>query len=650
MPEGEPLTEAYLLIGGPQGAGLETSAQVLSAAYAYTGYGVIANREYHSNIIGRHSYVAFTVAADSLPRHYSYPFHVAAFMDAESVFTHYSDLGPGSVLVYDTGVERTRIDQVVSMRHDTRSRLLREYRERGIEPTVQGVVSYLRSQGVRVAGLDYKALLSRLQERYGVPRGLVRRYLSAIVAGAVAGLTGLEPEALRQGFSYRFRGRERLVEPNMYIAGLAAGEAREKAGTVIRLAEPSLGHEEFFVVSGNDVVAMAKVVGGVRFQSYYPITPAQDESFYLESHERLAADGEELGSVVVLQTEDELAAIAAAIGASLAGARASTATSGPGYDLMVEGLSWAWINEVPLLLTLYQRAGPSTGLPTRGSQEDLFAALFAAHGGVPRIVIASGDHEEAFHDTIKALNLAERYQVPVIHLLDKFLANSVVTLPPPRLEGLEIDRGKYVPRYTGEGPYKRFSLEEGPISPRAPIGGAVAWYTGDEHDEYGHITEEPETRMAMVEKRMAKIELADREIPEKGERARLYPTELKPSEIELLIVGWGTVKGVALRAVEELQGRGVNAAYLHLRYFTPFPAKYVYALIKGVKTSGGTVVAVEHNQQAQAARIIEMNTGLVLTKSIVKYTGRPIYLRELLDALERIRKGETERVVLRFGA
>ncbi|MGC8556071.1 MAG: hypothetical protein ACP5NG_03585, partial [Conexivisphaera sp.] len=299
------------------------------------------------------------------------------------------------------------------------------------------------------------------------------------------------------------------------------------------LDPPSIGLGELLVASGNDVVAMAKIVGGLRYQSYYPITPAADESFTLEEYESLHGEGYD-SEIVVLQTEDELAAVNSAIGAALAGARSATATSGPGFDLMVEGLGWAGMNEVPVVVTYYQRGGPSTGQPTRGAQSDLLSSVFASHGEYPRIVLASGDHEEAFYDAIDALNYAERYQMPVIHLVDKFLANTIATIQVPDISRIRIDRGKLTGEVSGE--YKRFDMSS-PISPRAFLGQAVMWYTGDEHDEAGHITEDSENRIRIYEKRMRKLELADSEIPEER-RASYYG----PEDADFLLLGWGFVR------------------------------------------------------------------------------------------------------------
>ncbi|WP_252901356.1 hypothetical protein [Vulcanisaeta sp. JCM 14467] len=272
------------------------------------------------------------------------------------------------------------------------------------------------------------------------------------------------------------------------MANIVIDLVRSQFGTELKLDPPRIGVKSVLVASGNDAIAMAKVVAGVRFQAYYPITPAADESFTLEEYETIGGEG----SIIVFQTEDELAAINAAIGAALTGVRSSVATSGPGFDLMVEGLGWAGHNEVPVVVTYYQRGGPSTGQPTRGGQSDLLSSVFASHGEYPRIVLASGDHEEAFYDAIDAFNYAETYQVPVIHLVDKFLANTIATIPLPNLDNVRITRGVLASKGLRE--YKRFDLSS-PISPRAFLGDYVMWYTGDEHDEYGHINEDPINRV-----------------------------------------------------------------------------------------------------------------------------------------------------------
>lgn len=507
----------------------------------------------------------------------------------------------------------------------------------GLDGTLKSLTEWLKGK-VKLVPLNYPRILGELAKEEGLTPAQTSRYVSSILVGALTGILSLDLEHVKYSFERRFKGREKLIRQNMKLVGIVAGLTRELIDKPIELDPPYNPPKEFIVASGNEIVGMAKIVGGVRFESYYPITPAADECFFLESYENLEVEGESLGGILVFQTEDEIAAITSALGASLTGVRASTATSGPGFSLMVEGLGWAGICETPIVITYYQRGGPSTGQPTRGSQSDLLSVLYASHGEFPRIILTSGDHLEAFYDTIEAFNLAEKYQVPVIHLLDKFLANSIATVPLPDFEKIRIVRGEIVKG--GEG-YKRFSLEK-PVSPRSPIGfGEVTWYTGNEHDEYGHISEEPDLRIKMYDKRMAKLELIDSEIPQ-DKRFKYYGGE----DADLLLIGWGYVKNPCLEALYKLESKGVKAAYLHLKMFSPFPEKAVREV---VGRFGENVVAVEHNYLAQAGRIVASSTRLTISKSIVKYTGRPIYTQELVSGVLRVLRGE-DRVVLSYGA
>ncbi|MDT7863617.1 MAG: 2-oxoacid:ferredoxin oxidoreductase subunit alpha [Vulcanisaeta sp.] len=629
------MNELRYILGGPQGGGLETLSELLSWAYAHAGYGVISDREYFSNIKGRHSYVHATVSATELPRHLTYPVDIVAAMDAETVFTHFDDLRDGGYIIYNSDDDNVSFTSIPSMERDLRERLTSEFKELGIDGTVKSVVKYLQSnRKVRVVGLSFKELLMEIERREGIVPSQASRYISTILAGAVAAITGINEEDLDYSLKRRFV-REDLYRHNRAMANIVIEAVKGQFGSELKLDKPSVKVSGVLVASGNDVIAMAKIVAGVRFQAYYPITPAADESFTLEEYEALGGEG----SIVVFQTEDELAAINAAIGAALTGARSSVATSGPGFDLMVEGLGWAGQNEVPVVVTYYQRGGPSTGQPTRGGQSDLLSSVFASHGEYPRIVLASGDHEEAFYDAIDAFNYAETYQVPVIHLVDKFLANTIATIPLPNLDGIRIVRGKLAPKGLTE--YKRFDLSS-VISPRAFLGDYVMWYSGDEHDEYGHIDEDPVNRIRMFDKRMKKLDMIEREIPE--ERRYSYFGSERP---DIVMVGWGFVKGVALKAIEELSGEGIKASYYHIRMFIPFPRESITKIAREVGVD--KLVAVEHNYQAQASRLVAMNTGITVGKSVVKYTGRPIYVHELVNAIKNIMRGSV-REVMSYGA
>ncbi len=635
-----PLDEVSFIVGGPQGSGIETSAVVLTYAFARAGYGVLVNREYFSNIKGRHSYALFRVSSRRIPKALKYSVDLLVALDAETVFTHYKSLVEGGILVYDVRASSKKFNAIPSMEDELKSRLAKEFKDLGLDGTLESLINYLKShRNVSAIGLDYGKILEEFSEEASLRLQQASRYVSSIPTAAVTTIAGLRESALSFAYMRRF-DNPKVVEENIKLSKVVATHLRKIYESPPLLKKPETGLSEVLVVSGNDVVAMGKVVGGLRYQAYYPITPAADESFTLETYGMFKA-GDEEATVVVLQTEDEIAAVTSAIGAALTGARAATATSGPGFSLMVEGLGWAGMNEVPVVITYYQRGGPSTGLPTRGSQSDLLFTLFASHGEFPRIVLASGDHEEAFRDSIEIMNLAEKYQVPGIHLLDKFIANSLMTLTPPDFDSLRVDRGVIVEG--GDG-YLRFDLSRGPVSPRAFLGSkAVIYYAGDEHNEAGHISEDPINRVNMYTKRMLKLELMSKEIPEDF-LVKLYGD----LDADVLLVGWGYVKGVALEVMDELNKEGsFSCAYLHIRGFSPFPSKFVEKVLKAFE--GKTVVALEHSYLAQVSKIIAMNTGFMIRKEIVKFTGRPMLVDEVIPALTRIVKGLSSREVLTHG-
>jgi 2-oxoglutarate ferredoxin oxidoreductase subunit alpha len=636
------MDEVLLLIGGSQGSGIETSSLILTSAMARLGYGVLSNREYYSNIVGRHSYIHVRTSATKIPGALTYPVHVLAALDAESVFFHFDDLAGGGYLIYDTGVSKTKLRQIASMEPETRARVELNLKKAGSGDGVEDLINTLESSyNVKAVGLSYNSVLDVLASKLSIPRAEAHRFRSSIVVGAVWGLTGLDLDALHYAVDRRFGRRPKIAEANKILLEGLVEEVRSSYGTPLNLDKPSLGLRELLLVSGNDAVAMGKIVGGLRYQAYYPITPATDESVFHETFEKLEVEGESLGSIVVVQTEDEIAAINSAIGAALAGVRAATSTSGPGFSLMVEGLGWAGMNETPVVITYYQRGGPSTGMPTRGSQADLLFTTFASHGEFPRVVISSGDHLEAFYDAIWAFNIAERYQVPVVHLLDKFLANMSTTIPVPDFTRIRIERGDTLLE-AGNGAWKRFDKRT-PISPRPIIGsGAITWYTGDEHNEWGHITEDAVNRLEMYEKRWRKLEVIDSEIPEE-DRAKLYGE----GGSDFLLIGWGSVKGVALEALGALESKGYKGSFLQLKIFQPFPSRLVSKILSNFDPE--RVIDVENNIMGQAAALIAMNTGFTVRKHVLKYTGRPMYVMEVVEAVIDILEGRRSRVVLSYG-
>jgi len=314
---------------------------------------------------------------------------------------------------------------------------------------------------------------------------------------------------------------------------------------------------------------------------------------------------------------------------------------------MCEGMGWAGINEVPVVITLYQRGGPSTGLPTRHEQGDLRFALHAGHGDFPRIVLASGDLEEMFYDVPSSFNYADKYQLPVVHIVDKAMANSDMTYKIFDPSLVRIERG---PLIKGEIPghdgnyFDRFKETVSGVSPRPAIGtkGGIYWNTGDEHDEKGHISEDPLNRDMMMEKRMRKLDLAAEEIPLE-EKVHFFG----PRDAQVTLVSWGSTKGAILDAMESLQAEGVSVNFLQIRLIHPFPTEYV----KDVLSRAKIVVDVEMNYSGQLGGVIREMTCIPIEKYIVKYNGRPMSQEEIHDSVKQIAEGTApNRLVLRNGS
>ena len=629
--------EIEVILGGPQGGGIETAAQIFLRVLAEYGYYVYGKREYYSNITGRHSYFQIRARATRVNSVRSRADIVAA-MDAESVATHFDDVFQGGAIIYDPSFEKIKIDSLPMMFEETKERISRFLRENGYPDTVEGALQYSRERlGARLYPFSYQEALKVVAERLGVQSlSAVQRFLNTAVLATVAYLINIPLDVFRRALeSYFGLRRPQVIQQNELVAKTVYELASKQFSVYKDLVRPPNQREKMALLNGNEAVAIGKLLGGLTVQTYYPITPAADESFFLEEYELLEIDPEfreeaeilKGAGVLVFQTEDELAAINMAIGAALTGARAATATSGPGFSLMVEGLGFAGMNEVPVVVTYYMRGGPSTGLPTRDSQSDLLFSLFAGHGEFPKIVIASGDHEELIYDAVKALNWAEKYQLPVVHLVDKNLANSWSLVTPPRSDEIKIERGKIIEK--GGWEYERFKFAEDGISPRAFIGSpeTVMWYTGDEHEEKGHITEDPEIRYRMYMKRMKKLETADKEISEE-ERAILYG-ELGS---EILVIAWGSVKGAVLDALEVLRGEGLDISFLQLKVFSPFPRSYVKKILEKSKI----LIAIENNYLGQAAKLIRMETGVEIPHLALKWTGRPVTETEVVQTVKRV--------------
>jgi len=625
---------------------VDTSANIFSRACADGGLWVLGKREYFSNIKGEHSYFVVRVSEEGI-RALLNRINVLTSFDEETVARHFDEVTDDGAIIFDSALLKKKVEDIPTLEQRIKDELSTRFGEGAI---LEALLKDAEGRGVRLYPLPYAALLNTISSRSGEKRmSVLGRMINVIAVSASFALLSYDLEELKKSIVKTFGGKKKVGEINEIAAEISYdyfhSNFKDSFGYKLQRIQ---GKGRRLLLNGNQAVALGKIAAGLRFQTYYPITPAADESTYLERYERLTMkDGTE-GSVVVVQTEDEISAITMAIGSALSGARSATCTSGPGFSLMAEGLGWAGINEVPLVVTEYQRAGPSTGMPTRHEQGDLRFSLFGGHGDFPRIVLASGDVEECFYDANLAFNYAERYQLPVIHLVDKAMANSTLTVPYFDVDRIAIDRGELYgngkPFVLAEGDeYRRFQFTENGISPRVPFGtpGAVFWNTGDEHNELGHITEDPVVRDRMMEKRMGKLELALREIPE-DEQFHYYGSE-KP---ELLLVSWGSTKGSILEAMDRL-GSGADIAFLQIRLIHPFPSARVRELIQRARR----FAVMEMNYTGQLASTISEHTGRMPDSLIVKYNGRPITADEAYEVMSRMLKGRgLPREVLTHGA
>ena len=628
------------LIGGPQGSGVDSGANIFSKVCAEMGYQIFGKREFYSNIKGEHSYFTVRVADKKINSNVNAVNLMVSF-DAETIFRHFDEVISGGGIIYDSDLDVIKTDSVHTLDAPFKERLHKELESKNKPFTIAGVLDIAKDNGVKLYPVSFKSILESLSEETENPRlkGLIRMY-NVIGVSLSLGLVKMPTGSLQKAIGDIFSGKPEIAKINQQAANYSYNYATVKFENFDHTLSGTEKESGTILAQGFQGTALGKMACGCRLQPYYPITPASDESEFLESNELLEITGDRPGSTAVIQTEDEISAMGMTIGGALTGTRSATCTSGPGFALMAEMLGWAGINEVPVVITNYQRSGPSTGLPTRHGQDDLLFAVHAGHGDFPKIVYASGDIEESFYDTGNCFNYAEIFQVPLIHLMDKFLASSVITCKRFDPAKLSINRGKLLENVDGD--YRRFELTDDGISPRSRLGldNGVFWNTGDESDETGHITEDPILRVKMMDKRMSRLELILKEIPD-DEQAKSFGVE------EHTIISWGSAKGPILDALEMLKKEGISIGFVQLKLLHPFPGDYVTSLLKDAKT----IIDIEANHSGQLGKLFKQNTSRDIDYFILKYNGRAMTSTEVYDSLKKIIENKAnKREVLMHGA
>jgi len=568
-------------VGGPAGAGVFTIGLLLSKYFQKSGLNVVYTTDYPSLIKGGHNTCSVRAEDEDINAE-SINHDVLVALDEATIKYDLEYLNKGGVLLIPESSKFTSDDYMV----------------------------------IKV---PYKSLLD----------GLGNMYKNTVAFGAVVGLMGDNGVSLNNSIETHFKKKSSIIkEENIKAANIGFDFSRQicvESGKCfigrIQDHKNELGKTIF--LSGNDAAAYGALKAGVKFVAEYPMTPSSSFLSFFAAHELDY-------NITTKHTEDELAAMNMVVGASAAGVRAMTATSGGGFALMNEVLGFAGIAENPLVCFECMRAGPSTGIPTYTDQGDLKFVINSSQGEFPIVVLAPGDVTECFEESFDAFNIAEITQTPVIVLLDKHLAATHSTVKRFDTSKLKIDRGEYIPLSDEKlVDYKRHKFTENGISPRCCFGqdGGIHVNSSYEHDENGWTCEEGENHVKMQAKRFKKLESIPKE--------KLRPKMFGPKDADLTIVGWGSTKTSVLDAIKHLNSDGYSVNYMHFIYITPMDIDFVTSVLNNCNDT----IMLEGNATAQLRGIIRENTGYYIEKTFLKYDGRPYYFGEIYDKIKEVMGG-----------
>jgi len=578
--------ELILRIGGAAGDGGSSTAESFAKICTRSGLYAFTYTSYQSVIRGGHMWVQVRASEEPLLSQGERP-HVLICLNQPTADIHVPQVREGGAVIFDSEsvkVEKDRLPDAVRVLAFPLARMARQY---GNNPLMKNTVAL--GAAIRLFDMDLK-----------------------VVEGAFRRIWGNK--------------KEEVVQANVKAATAGYGHPDGHGGSL------NLGltysNKPRILITGNQAIALGALAAGCKFLAQYPMTPASSIMHWMADH------APEHG-VVVKQVEDELAAVNMAIGAGFAGARAMTATSGGGFSLMVEGLGQGGMVEAPVVVVLAQRAGPSTGVPTKTEQGDLNLALGAGQGDWPRAVIAPRNTQECFRLTTEAFNLADVYQTPIIVMSDLYLSEGYRTVDGfdfnvPIIRGLlAADGGEAASRYL------RYKITDSGVSPRALPGQKGFQFDAgsDEHDEKGElisdvlagIPEYVELRRRMMEKRMRKLQGLLRDT--KG------PELWGPDNADLTVISWGSTQGPVREAImnlEESDGLSVNS--LEYAYLFPFHGEETLDLLRGAKKT----LAVEGNYTGQLKRLLTAETAYKPDAFFGKYDGEPFYPSEISAKIREV--------------
>jgi 2-oxoglutarate ferredoxin oxidoreductase subunit alpha len=583
-------------IGGAAGDGVASAGNTLALSVARQGQAVYAYNAYQSVIRGGHSWLRLRISAKK-PLNHGDQVDALIALNQDTLDRHLQELVAGGVALYNSTKLRP---------------------------------SYEPPKGVQLCPLPVPDLTPAYKD--------LPVMQNTVAAGAVIGLMGLDFRGLESVLESTFAKKPQVVKINMEAA--KAGYDYAAAHFTPLRAQLRQAPQKWAMVSGNELMAMGAALAGCKFYCAYPMSPA--------THilEWFAAHGKEMG-ICVRQVEDEISVINMSIGAGHMGARSMCATSGGGLALMTEAIGLSGMLETPVVVVNVQRAGPSTGVPTKTEQGDLNQAFGASQGDFPRIIIAPLSMTDCFTTPALAFNVSDRYQCPVIILSDLLMAEGNETVDPALLDvEFQIDRGELITAMSGGGnrreaagePYLRYKDTESGISPRAVPGvpGHLHVAASDEHDEDGVLISDVYTdtvrRKKMADKRSRKMATVLEHLP--------APKLEGPLDAEVTLVGWGSTWGVLTEAVEQLNREGISTSHLQIKFLVPFHVTEVSAILGKSRR----VIVVENNQSGQFARHLRAETGIVAQGHIRKYDGEPFEPKHIVAAVKELVANGTELI------
>jgi len=548
-----------ILIGGEAGQGLQTIGLIFAKSLVRSGYSVHVHQTYESRVRGGHNTFSIRVGSQKiLAPQEEIDFLIA--LNEESIDIHKAELSPKGLIIGNADMNRNEKNWI---------------------------------------GVPFK--------EFGK-----EAYWNTASIGVIASLIGLNIEIISKAIK-DVLGEEKSAE-NIQILQESYKWSKNQPFKIDPLP-PISNHSLRLLMNGHEAVALGAISSGLKFCAFYPMSPST-------SIAQTLIDWAKEMDLIVVQAEDEIAAINMAIGASYAGAPSLVPTSGGGFALMVEAVSLSAISETPLVIVIGQRPGPATGLPTRTEQGDLLFVLHAGHGEFPRAILTPGTIEECFYHTRKAIEIAEKYQAPIFILTDHYIADSYSDIENIHIENLSFIKPGIDPKEI-ESPYLRYRITDNGISPRLLPGLSRHLVLADshEHKEDGHINEDLTLRPQMVDKRLRKAKGICSEV--------IPPTFFGKDDQETLFLCWGSTKGSVKESVSILNSEGTKAAMLHFSQVWPMIPEHFLHFLKNAKR----VVCVESNATGQLAQLIRRETGFFIEKKILRYDGLPITPQYILRNL-----------------